>query len=648
MAASKCKACGAKFKRKPIPPGIKLTAAVLALSIPIWVGVSLVVPSLTDPEQKLTRIAKQIAEGPKKPEDAKRLHEEFDHTVRSYLSRVGQQSNEVLAQRLNKIFPASAFEVHVFDLPRGLKVVEIDAHLQASDYLVMKSGSGTKVFSLAGVEVFDDARILNESAGPMLVLLAHTAGQPPHRPQIRVYGLMPDDISDETDKLLPAIRGEGTAKFAANGRDVVLDLSLASLGQSERLFANVSDADDSVAHQHLGWKDAHYLSRYDYGTGPFTALYAVARCLRYPDLLPSHARFLGSAGEQLVRANKSPESGDYRVKRLSKTADKITYRLEGTPVSFDAEVSKSGGVWSITAAKSLSDQAKKTAATAVAPATKPTPAVSAAPAPAEPAGKANTSAKPPAKTAVTKETAPSVAKSKEPAKSHVQQATAPQAAPIIVRAPSIQTAPDRHQKPTSAEPPNKGGAPVPAAAPPKSGQMVPAVPPPKPETAQKSTHPAAEQRHPPDEKKPEPVAPVTGMEHAEISRRISSTTVNLRAAPSTVARPVGEVQKGATIEVLGKQDGWYRVRHQGREGYIYGALVDYKKGEAYTTAVMTKTGTVTDAQRKPLGQSQAGDRVVILSGIENGKYKVRLSSGKIGYVEKDALDVAIEAPPEVP
>src|SRR5262249_30453730 len=170
VAASKCKACGAKFKRKPIPPGIKLTAAVLALSIPIWVGVSLVVPGLTDPEQKLTRIAKQIAEGPKKPEDAKRLHEEFDHTVRSYLSRVGQQSNEVLAQRLNKIFPASAFEVHVFDLPRGLKVVEIDAHLQASDYLVMKSGSGTKVFSLAGVEVFDDARILNESAGPMLVL----------------------------------------------------------------------------------------------------------------------------------------------------------------------------------------------------------------------------------------------------------------------------------------------------------------------------------------------------------------------------------------------------------------------------------------------------------------------------------------------
>src|SRR4030095_862212 len=151
VAASKCKACGAKFKRKPIPPGIKLTGVVLALSIPIWVAVSLVIPSLTDPEQKLTRIAKQVAEGPKKPEDAKRLHEEFDAAVRSYLSRFGQQPNEVLAQKLGKIFPASDFEVHVFNLPRGLKVVEIDANLQASDYLVMKSGSGARgVFAARG------------------------------------------------------------------------------------------------------------------------------------------------------------------------------------------------------------------------------------------------------------------------------------------------------------------------------------------------------------------------------------------------------------------------------------------------------------------------------------------------------------------
>src|SRR5262249_56659097 len=65
---------------------------------------------------------------------------------------------------------------------------------------------------------------------------------------------------------------------------------------------------------------------------------------RHTRLVSDWSSDVCSSDLQLVRANKSPESGDYRVTRLSKTADKITYRLEGTPVSFDAEVSKSGGV----------------------------------------------------------------------------------------------------------------------------------------------------------------------------------------------------------------------------------------------------------------------------------------------------------------
>ncbi len=647
VAASKCKACGTKFKRKPIPPGLKVTGVVLALSIPLWVGVSLVLPGLTDPEQKLTRIAKQVAEGRGKPEDSKRLNEEFDSAIRGYLSKVGQQANDVLAQKLKKVFPASAFEVHVFDLPRGLKVVEIDTNLQASDYLVMKSGSGTKVFALPGVEVFDDARILNESAGPMLVLLAHTAGQPPHRPQIRVYALMPDNISDETDKLLPpAIRGEGTAKFAENDRDIVLDLSLASLGQSEGLFSDVSQADDSIAHQHLGWKDAHYLSRYDYGTGPFTALYAVARCMRYPDLLPSHTRFLGRAGEQLVRGNKSPEAGNFRVRRIAKKSDKITYSLEGAPVSFQAEVSKVQGVWAITSAKTIASQLKTPTTTAISNLTpvKPEPPEAPATQPTQPAVKQQEPSKPRPQETVAPQTAPPIARAKEPVKPSTPQAGTPQPAPIVVRAPAIETAPERRNKPSVPESAARSGAPVPAAAPAKLSSA-----PPRPEVQPKAPHSPADDPRPLETKKPAPVvATAGGVEHAEVSRRISSSSVNLRAAPSTVARPVGEVGKGAAIEVLGKQDGWYRVRHQGKEGYIYGPLVDYKKGEAYTTAVVTKTRTVTDAQKRPVGQPQVGDRVVILGGIEDGKYKVRLSSGKIGYVEKDAVDVAIEAPPEVP
>lgn len=608
VAAKKCKVCGHKFKRKPLPLRLKLSGVVLAASLMLWAGASAILPGLTDPEKNLARVAKQVAGGPAKPEDGKRLRAEFDRALRTYLARSGQQSSRLLAEKLRKLLPGNFFEIHVFDLPRALKVVEVDMNLQASDYLVMKSGSGTKVFPLSGIEVFDDARIINESAGPMLVMVGHSAGQPPHRPQIKVYALMPDDISDETDKLLPVIRGEGSARFAANGRDIVLDLSLVSLGQSERLFSTVGQTDDSTAHQHLEWKDAHYFSRYDYGSGPFTALYAVARCMRYPDLLPSHRRYLGSVGEQLVRDNQSPEAGNFKVRRLASGPDRLTYSVAGTPVSFQAEVSKAGGIWSITSVRTAGSARASSAG------------------PAIKAGAQPTAAAVPADATV-------VEKSSKVASLGTAQGTSRSAAAAITQKAAGRAEPVR--KPSGAKAPEKlevARKPEPAS--------------PFPDKKRQAA--AALSRVTEPEPVPTPAENAVSEEAAEISRRISARSVNLRSAPSTDARPLAEVVKGASVEIVGKHNGWYKVRYQGKEGYVFGGLVDYKKPDAYMTATITKVKPVTDSGHKPVSQSQVGDRVVIVGGIEDGKYKVKLPSGKIGYLDKDAVDVSIEAPPFVP
>lgn len=606
VAASKCKSCGRKFARKPVSRRMKIGLAAAIIGVLTWGAASAIIPAMTDPEQSLQRIAKRAADGPKNAEDAKKISEEFDRAMQGYLSRIGQLPTAQLIAKLQKALPSNFFEVHVMDLPRGLRIVEVDTVLQARDYLIMKTGSGSKQFALSGLEVFDDARIINESAGPMLVVLGHTGGQPPHRPQVKVYGLLPDDITDETDKLLPAIRGEGAARFAKNGRDIMLDLSLLSLGQSEKLFARVSQHEDGTAHQHLEWKDAHYVSRYDYGTSPFTALYAVARCMRYPDLTATHSRFLGPAGEQLVRENKSPEAGDFEVKRLSASGDKITYKFTGSPGSFVVEVGKNGGLWSIASARSAS------------PATA-----------AEPANQAKTIAaapvierKPPEKQA-------------EPAPKPVQAAADTRATKSVL--PAARNA-ERTRKVEPVSKPEPARKPEPAKVTREGKQQ-----------GQQRT--AVTEKSPVTAKPPEPVetAPVAiGGDRAEISRQISAGTVNLRSGPNTSAKPVAELSKGAQLEVLSRQGGWYRVRYQGKEGYVYGGLVDYKKPEAYTTATITKSKTVLDSQHKPVATPQTGDRLVILGGIENNKYKVQLSNGKIGYVDKDAVDVSIEAPPLVP
>jgi uncharacterized protein YgiM (DUF1202 family) len=347
---------------------LKITAGAIVVIFLLWVAASVFIPTVADPEQRLIHLAKKIAAGPMSAEQAESMRKDFSEATKNYLQTVGNKSDAELVTKLQKIFPSSAFEVHVVDLPRGLKVVEIDTVLQANGYLLMKMASTQKVFPLTGLSVFDDARVINESAGPMLVLLGHTDGQPPHKPQVKVYALLPDGISDETDKLLPPLVGDGSVRFAANGRDIVLDLSLLSLGQSEHLFKQENQSEDGTVHQDLEWKDARYTSRYEYGNGPFAALYAVARCLRYPDLTAAHKPLLGHAGTDLVRNYKSPQAGEFVVKQVSSRGNKIVYNLAGSVGSFDVAIAKDGGIWSVTSAKEVAAGSQETvAASPVAP-----------------------------------------------------------------------------------------------------------------------------------------------------------------------------------------------------------------------------------------------------------------------------------------
>lgn len=255
VAARKCEFCGEKFKKKPFPLGLKLACGGVAVAITASVAASYVVPKFVDPEQSLGRAAKQLAAGPKSVEHANKIKKEFGTAVKEYLKTAGDDKTAKLTTALQKLLPSSAFEVHIVDLPRGLRVVEVDTVLQATSYLVMKTSAGLKVFDLPGFEVFDDAQILNDNAGPVLALLGHTSGLSPHKPIVRTYALMPDYIHDETEKLVPPLKVDGTARFAKNGHDIHIEFSVPSSTRKPQ--------SEKVAYGMLKWKDAHYVS--DFG-----------------------------------------------------------------------------------------------------------------------------------------------------------------------------------------------------------------------------------------------------------------------------------------------------------------------------------------------------------------------------------------------
>jgi hypothetical protein len=61
VAARKCEFCGEKFKKKPLPLGLKLAAGGIAIAVTASVAASYVVPHFVNPEQNLTRVAKRVA-----------------------------------------------------------------------------------------------------------------------------------------------------------------------------------------------------------------------------------------------------------------------------------------------------------------------------------------------------------------------------------------------------------------------------------------------------------------------------------------------------------------------------------------------------------------------------------------------------------
>ncbi|MBX9695584.1 MAG: SH3 domain-containing protein, partial [Cyanobacteria bacterium] len=135
---------------------------------------------------------------------------------------------------------------------------------------------------------------------------------------------------------------------------------------------------------------------------------------------------------------------------------------------------------------------------------------------------------------------------------------------------------------------------------------------------------------------------------AYISNHLTSA-VTVRSGPGTKFSTVSTTTKGAPVQVLGKNGGWYKVSVGGKQGYVYGGLVDYKKNDALLTAVVKKEKQVKHTDNgKAISTTTPGDKLVVVGGLEDNKYKVRLANGKLGYVDKDTIDVAIDEPAFVP
>jgi uncharacterized protein YgiM (DUF1202 family) len=135
---------------------------------------------------------------------------------------------------------------------------------------------------------------------------------------------------------------------------------------------------------------------------------------------------------------------------------------------------------------------------------------------------------------------------------------------------------------------------------------------------------------------------------ASVANQVDSAQVRVRSGPSPTYRQIATIARGAKITVIGKNSGWYKIKVNGQQGFIYGGLVDYKTPDAYETITVRKAGGLTDDHEHVVGSSRPGDRLVVLGGAKEGKMRVQLASGQTAYINKDAVDVSSDTPQFVP
>ncbi|CAN5391176.1 hypothetical protein BH11CYA1_BH11CYA1_17020 [soil metagenome] len=611
VAAVQCKECGVNLARKSSPNLIKYAAIAAGGLAVLGIGSASLsfVSNLFDADGSLQKVSRRVAQGPKSREDAEHLKSELENSVKRFLEKNAALPSAEIISKLQKLFPTSAYEIHAFDLPNGLKLVEIDTVLQSCNYLI----SGKEVAVLRKLDVFDEAKIISGAGGDTLVLLGHQNAQAGRKPQVKVIELINGGIKERTDKAVPFFTGEGAAKFAANGKDIDMDLAVSSRAGEEELFTASSLRElglpDEQLKLKLVFKDGKYELVDDNGDGQMAALRAVA--------------FTVADQAQKNRFRK------YMTNSVSDTITNIG-ALKVCPPSFD--VTRKGKV---------------------------TVSVAAAAPPEDDGGSRRSRRR--RREAARRAQQVAGKQGSSPGSSYLMQNAEDAFEIVLARGSSgiYQTAQLRRVKVQGHGAEADAGS-VASTYENKTSSLVDKLlssPDPTPEqnsekngdkkpSSQVDVSPLAV----PITKEVEKTAASKVVEKQAVAEKgtvastLTSKTVKVRGGAGTDYRTVAEVARGADVEIIGKQEGWYKVRIKGKEGFIYAGFINCKTGDAYTTGTVKSGKTVTDARNRPVNL-QAGDRLVVLGGINNNKYKVQLSNGRTGFVDKDALDVGGDSPP---
>ncbi|WIY62970.1 enterotoxin EntFM [Bacillus arachidis] len=131
--------------------------------------------------------------------------------------------------------------------------------------------------------------------------------------------------------------------------------------------------------------------------------------------------------------------------------------------------------------------------------------------------------------------------------------------------------------------------------------------------------------------------------NSELKYTVTADVLNVRTGASTGHDIIAKVQEGQVLQVIGQENGWFKVNVNGQTGYVSGDFVT--TGEKKGTAVQQGTGNYTvkvsslnvrtgpSASHTVLGTVSKGQTVQVVGEVQDW-FKINYN-GETGYVSKN-------------
>ncbi len=319
VASRKCYNCASPLPVKPMPKALKI--AVLVFVVGIVIISFLVKFALSN--LSLKSESNQIV----KTEQSEADWTNLGIKIQSFLNSRTQMSKSELDNQLKEFLKDINCEIHVFEINKTYKIVEISKNLFSSLFIVIPNQP--KILKLTEINIFDEAKCIEANKQKLLLILGHNASEPDRALKPAIINL--DTAEDLTTLYLPHLPDNIKFYFKSNSNFLNAKTSILSLLQNQGLdAANCVKFDnetiDCVFEPTPNGSFDLISAWSDYKLGP---IYVIVKLINNPSLIDNYKTVFNTKKIDTLLLNFKTANNKLSNQPFSFNLDFINKRVDG-------------------------------------------------------------------------------------------------------------------------------------------------------------------------------------------------------------------------------------------------------------------------------------------------------------------------------